>query len=153
MRLSGVFRQKITPSMYFSAAFFLVCMSLDFYFTNTVSQGNSALEANPFGRLWWEMTGPFRFIEIPIYVTVILGAAYIINFKSKFFPLFWLNLLAFNHLLGVLSWLPGVNLNFIYSLVKHDWAIGYAFSFVSIFLSLPLTLLQLTLSRVFKKIH
>jgi hypothetical protein len=111
------------------------------------------MEANVLARWWWQLAGPFRFIEIPIYAIVIVGAAYVMNYKSKFFPLFWLNLLAFNHLLGFLSWLPSVNLNLIYSLVKYDWALGYAFSFVSIFLSLPLTLIQLKLAKAFKNIH
>ncbi len=117
-------------------------MCADFYFTNTLSQGNSALEGNIIGRTWWELMGRFRFIEIPLYAVGIVGTAYIINFKNKFFPLLWLNLLAFNHLFGAASWISGVNLSFIYSLVRYDWVTPYAISLVSTFISLPLTLLQ-----------
>ncbi len=150
--VSEILKQKITPVMYFSAGFFLVCMSLDFYITNLMSQGNSFLEGNFLARWWWQISGLFRFIEIPIYAVVMLGAAYIINYKSKFFPLFWLNLLALNHLMGFLSWLPYGILDFIYTGVKYEWAVGYVFSLISVLISLPLTLLQLRIGKLTKKI-
>lgn len=139
--------------MYFSAGFFLVCMSLDYYATNSLSQGDYSMEGNFLARYWWQITGPFRFVEIPIYATLVLGTAYIIHYKNKFFPLFWLNLLAFSHLMGFLSWLPYRHLlDPLYSIVPYEWAMGYAFSFIGIFLSLPLTLLQLKSSWISKNI-
>jgi uncharacterized membrane-anchored protein YitT (DUF2179 family) len=122
-------------------------MSLDFYFTNSLSGGDYSLEANAIGRWWWEIAGPLRFVEIPIYAFAVLGSAYVINYKYKFFPIFWLNLLAFNHLLGFLSWVSYSNLEFIYSFVRYEWQTPYAFSLISIFLSLPLSLIQLRFKR------
>ncbi len=126
-------------------------MSLDFYITNLMSQGDYFMEGNFLARWWWQISGPFRFIEIPIYAVVMLGAAYVINYKSKFFPLFWLNLLAFNHLMGFLTWLPHDPLNFLYTSIKYEWAMGYFFSLISVFLSLPLTFLQLKIGKILER--
>lgn len=139
--------------MYFSAVFFLICMSLDYSFTNVLSQGDYSIEANSIARWWWQIAGSFRFIEIPVYVFVILSTAYIINYKNKFFPIFWLNLLAFNHLLGFFTWLPYGTFNFVDFILSQEWFTVYSFSFISIILSLPLTSLQFSLSWIFKKIR
>lgn len=151
--VSNILRQKITLAMYFSAGFFLVCMTLDYSFTNVLSQGDYSMEANSIARWWWQIAGSFRFVEIPIYVIVILGTAYIINYKNKFFPLFWLNLLAFNHLVGFFTWLPYGTLPFADFIMRQEWATVYSFSFISIFLSSPLTTLQFALGWIFKKIR
>lgn len=151
MQLSDVFKQKITTNLYLSASFFITCMLLDFYITNAVAQGNYNLEGNALARWWWQVAGSLRFIEIPVYATAVLVTAYIINYKSTFFPLFWLNLLALNHLMGFLSWLPYGTLDFLDSAITHEWAIGYAFSLISASISMPLTLLQVTVPKIFNK--
>jgi hypothetical protein len=147
MKISDILHQKLTPSFYFSAGFFLLCMSLDYYLTYSISGGDPSMEASILAGWWWKVTGPFRYTEIPLYAIGIIGTAFIINYKSRSFTLFWLNLLAFNHLFGFLSWIPAVNLNFIYSLAQSDWGIGYVFSLFSAALSLPLTLLQLRFQK------
>lgn len=129
---NGITKQKIGASLIFSGILFLICMSLDFYITNTVSQGDFTEEANIVGRLWWQLLGQFRFIEIPLWIGVVFGMAYIINFKSKFLALLWLNFLALNHLIGFLTWFPIHALDFLYTLVKEDWARGYAISLISV---------------------
>ena len=128
----GLFRQKIGLGFIFSSVLFLTCMSLDFYLTNIGSKGDFTLEANIVGKTWWQLTGAFRFLEIPIYAGIILGAAYVINFKSRFFAVAWLNLLAFNHLFGFLSWMPNGLLDFLYSWAKKDWQLPYLIACMSI---------------------
>jgi hypothetical protein len=139
----GFFRQKTSASLIFSGLLFLVCMSLDFYVTNVGSQGDFTQEANVIGRLWWQLAGSFRFIEIPIWALVVLSMAYVIHFKSKFFALVWLNFLALNHLLGFLTWLPYGTVNFLYAMTKADWQLGYAMSLISIPTSLVISFVQI----------
>jgi len=68
--------------------------------------------------------------------------AYVINFKSKYFALVWLNFLAFNHFLGFLTWLPYGTVNFLYSMTTQDWQLGYAMSLISIPAALVLAFIQ-----------
>jgi hypothetical protein len=142
VKLPNLFQQKITPSLFFSSGLFLVCLSLDFYITNSASQGNFVLEANGVARLLWEILGPLRYLEIPIWITVALGMALILNTRSNFFAILWLNILAFNHLFGFMSWLPYGTFDFLYTLVKQDWALPYAISLISLLFSVPLAFLQ-----------
>lgn len=137
-----LFSQKIPISLVLSGILFLICMSLDFYATNVGSQGNFTEEANAIGRFWWQIAGTFRFIEIPVWAGVVLGMAYILNFKSKYFALVWLNFLAFNHFLGFLTWLPYGTVNFLYTVTTQDWQLGYAMSLISIPFALLLALVQ-----------
>ena len=142
MNFKPIFRQKLSINFYISSVLFLICVGLDFYITNVASGGNFTEEANLFGRLWWQLAGSLRFIEIPIWAIVVLGMGYLINYKSEFLALVWLNFLAFNHFLGFLTWVPGVQLNFLYSIAKADWALGYAMSLFSIPAALVVALLQ-----------
>ena len=142
VNLKGLFRQKIGANLIFSGVLFLVSMSLDFYMTNVGSQGDFIQEANIIGQLWWQIAGPFRFVEIPVWAVVVLEMAYIINYKSKFLALVWLNFLALNHFLGFLTWLPYGTLDFLYSVAKEDWQLVYALSLISIPTGLTLALLQ-----------
>jgi len=135
-------RSRVSPNLILSGIFFLVSMSLDFYITNVSSHGDYTMEANALARLWWEIMGTLRFVEIPIWVAVVLSMAYLINRKSKFFAILWLDFLAFNHLLGFLTWLPYGTLDFLYLFVKVDWAISYAISLISISVSIPIAFVQ-----------
>lgn len=128
----GFAHQKISACFIFSGVLFLTCMSLDFYATNVGSQGDFTQEANVFGRLWWQIAGVFRVIEIPIWLILVLCVAYTINFKSKYFALVWLNFLAFNHFLGFLTWLPYGTVDFLYSMTMYDWQLAYVISLISI---------------------
>lgn len=141
MGVLSLFRQKISPAFIFSTVFFLLCMSLDFYITTSVAGGDFTMEANAIAKWWWELMGPFRFIEIPVYSSVILGTAYAISLKNTFIPLLWLNVLAFNHLLGFLSWFS-TPLDMVYTAAVPDWAIPYVFSCISLCLALPLAFVQ-----------
>lgn len=141
MKVFSALQQKISPNFIFSAVFFLLCMSLDFYITNSLAGGDFTMEANAIAKWWWELMGPLRFIEIPIYAGVILGAAYIISLKNTFIPLLWLNVLAFNHVFGFLSWFS-TPLDMVYAAAVPDWAIPYVFSCISLCLALPLAFVQ-----------
>lgn len=147
MKTLSLLLRKPSPAFYFSGAFFLVSMSLDLFATNTLSGGNLVYEGNAVAKLIWQMFGSFRYVEIPIWVAVVFGMAYLINTKSKFLALMWLNLLAFNHLLGFISWLPFGILDFSYAIIKHDWAMPYFYSLISICLSLPAAFLQIWFER------
>lgn len=140
-------KNKVNNQLILSGVFFLLCMFLDFYITYIFSQGDFTLEANFLARLWWQIFGAVRYIEIPIWITVVLGMAYIINTKSKLLALLWLNFLALNHFFGFLTWLPYWNLDFLYSIIKYDWATGYFISLMSIFVSVPIVLFQLKFIR------
>jgi len=121
---------------------------LDYYITNTYSQGDLNMEANSVARLWWQIMGPFRFIEVPIWILVIFSSACLINLKNKFFPLLWLNFLAFQHLLGFFTWLPYKFINFLYAFPNLDSV--YVIVLTSIFLSLLLSFMQ-TKPMLYKK--
>jgi hypothetical protein len=138
-------RNRVSNQLIISGFLFLVLMSLDFYVTNIFSYGDYALEGNFLARLWWQISGDARYIEIPIWVVAIFGTAYVINSRSQFLALLWIDFLAINHLFGFLTWLPSVNINYFYSIVKYDWATGYLISLASILIAIPIALLQLKL--------
>ncbi len=116
-------------------------MSLDFYMTNTGSNGDWTMEANAIARLWWQIMGPFRFIEIPIWAIVVFCMTYLVSTRSRFLALLWLNILAFNHLFGFITWLPYGTLNLLNILIR--WASVYPIGLMSALVSLPLTLVQI----------
>lgn len=131
---------KLDSSLILSWCFFFLCWSLDYYITNVGSNGNFTLEGNLLARLWWEIMGPFRFIEFPIWAAVVLITALLINTKSKFLALLWLNFVALQNLLGFMTWLPYGVLDFLYNL--PDWAVSYGISLMSICLASPLAFFQ-----------
>lgn len=136
----GNLNLKLDSRLVFSWCFFLLCWSLDYYITNVGSNGDSTLEGNFVARLWWEIMGSFRFIEFPIWAAVVLIMALLINTKSKFLALLWLNFVALQNLLGFMTWLPYGTLDFLYRL--PDWAVSYAISLISICLASPVAFLQ-----------
>jgi hypothetical protein len=142
MKLLGMFRHKVSKQFIFSFVFFFICLLLDYSVTNVLSQGDFTMEANPAVQLWWQILGPFRHIEVLLWPLAVFVTAYIIDSKSHFLPLLWLNMLAFNHLLGVLTWLPNGNFDFVYSLIKYDWVLGYTTTLIGLLISLPFTFLQ-----------
>lgn len=139
--------RKINIQLIFSGIFFLIGMFLDFYMTYTLSGGDPNLEANFLARLWWQVFGSMRFIEIPIWITVVFGMAYLINTKSEFLSILWLDFLGLNHFFGFLTWLPNSIIDFVYHLVKYDWATGYVLSLMSIIICFPVAIFQ---SRIIK---
>jgi hypothetical protein len=139
IKILDILRQKISFSLYFSFLYFTACWFLDFYITNINSHGDFTQEANVIARYIWQIIGRFRFIEFPIWIAVVFIMMLIINTKSKFLALLWVNFLAFQHLLGFITWLPYQTLNFLYAL--PEWAIGYGISLISILLSLFVTFL------------
>lgn len=149
--VSKILAQKLSPAFYFSAAFFVLSMSVDYTITSILSYGDHTLEGNAIARWWWEIAGVYRFIEIPFYVAVILITAYVVNFKNKLFPLFWLNLLAFNHLIGAYTWLPYGTIAFLDSVVRQEWVMSHTLSTISVFLTAPLTFLQYLLVQHAKR--
>ena len=142
MNLLKMVRHKVSKKFIFSFVFFFIFYTLDHSVTNIVSQGDFTLEANPLARLWWQILGPFRHIELLLWPFAVFVTSYTIDSKNHFLPLFWLNMLAFNHLIGALTWVPSVNLTFLYSLVKYDWALGYTTTLVGLLIGLPFTFFQ-----------
>lgn len=135
-----VFKTKVNRAFWVSFVFFITCLLLDYGVTNLLSGGNPLYETNTIARWWWQITGPLRFIEIPIWIGVVFTTALLINTKSKFLTLLWLNFLAFQHLLGFITWLPYGTLDFLYQF--PEWATGYVISLTSIFLASPITFFQ-----------
>jgi hypothetical protein len=133
---------KINRKFIFSFTFFFICLLLDYCITNILSKGDFTLEANPAVQLWWQTLGSFRHIELLLWPIAVFGTAYIIDSKSRFLALLWLNMLAFNHILGALTWIPNVDLNFMYITIKYDWMLGYTTTLVGLFISIPFTFLQ-----------
>lgn len=148
-KLSDLFHNRVGRSFIFSYIFFLICMALDFYMTTIGSGGDWTMEANTIARLWWQIMGPFRFIEIPIWAAFVLFVAFFVNIKSKFIVLLWLNVLAFNHLFGFITWLPYDTYNFVNILSR--WATTYPIGLMSLIASLPLTLIQLFIKPKYNK--
>ena len=136
----------------FSSIFFLVCMSLDFSITNFYVQDNIDLEGNILNKLWLKMTGQFHYIDIPIWIICILGIAFFFKWwgptkKHEIITLWWLNSIAFQNLLGFLSWLPYGILNFVYYNCKTDYAVTLTLSGIGITLGLLLALIQIIIKQ------
>lgn len=144
IKLFEIYRQRISDALLFSGVLFILCWFLDYYITNISSGRDFTLEANVAARLWWQIMGPVRFIEFPIWIIIVFSTTLLINIRSKFLALLWLNFLAFQNLLGFLTWLPYGTLDFIYTL--SQWATGYAISLISLAVSVPMTFLQ-TISK------
>lgn len=140
--LSNLFSQvlydKMPIAMLVSVLFLIITINLDYTVTQIASAYDSSMEGNTLARLWWEITGPFRFIEIPLWMMLVLTTASFILLYSPFLAILWINFLAFQHLFGFLTWLPYGLLDFLY--VLPDFEAGYAISLMSFLLSIPLTL-------------
>jgi len=147
--LVNLFRQKMSAGFIFSYVFFLICMSLDFYITNISANGDWMMEGNALARLWWQIMGPFRFIEIPIWAVVVFAMTYLVHSRSRFFALLWLNVLAFNHLFGFMTWLPYGTFNMLNTLIRT--ASAYPIGYMSVLFSLPVTLVQVFIGPRHKK--
>jgi len=147
MNISYLFHKKISPSLYISAAFFLICLCLDIGTTNYFAKGDFTQEANVVARIWWQITGSLRFVEIPIWYFAVCCAAYLIYQKSTFLSLLWLNMLSFGHILGFITWLPYKTLDFVYLSVKSEWMVGYSLTLIALAISLPITILQMVFER------
>jgi hypothetical protein len=133
---------------YISAFFFVVALCLDFYVTNKFSYGDPSSEANMIGRIWWEIVGSWRYIEIPIWIGVVFTSAYIIMMKSRLLSLAWVNMLTVSHFLGFATWIiPNKYLGFMYSLFTNEFALGYLFTLVGVLVGLPIALLQIKIDK------
>lgn len=136
--------KKITGRMVFSGFLFLLFMSLDFYMTEFVAQGDTSMEGNVIAAWWWNIFGPYRHIDIPIWIIYILGIAYILNMKREFLALWWLNGIAFGHMLGWISWLPTRAFDFLlYPPIKNAWLLNLMPSIIGLFLGMMLALFQI----------
>ena len=118
-------------------------MSLDFYITEYMSQGDVSAEGNAIAAWWWNMTGIFRHIDIPLWTVYVFGVALFLHMKSEFFALWWLNGLAFGHLIGVVSWLPYGILDFFYAAVKNELVLTFTLSGLGMFLGLLFAFVQI----------
>lgn len=128
--------------MWFTYGFFLVCMTLDFTATDFGAAGNIHAEGNSFAAFWWTLTGPLHHIDIPIWIVFVFCISYLIIRKSEFFALWWVNGLAFSHLMGFLSWLPYGILDPLYIHVKSGWNISVVISCIGVLLGFPLAFMQ-----------
>jgi hypothetical protein len=138
--VAKAFKQQINASLAISTVFFVIFWTLDYGATNLLSGGNHLFEANWAARLWWQIMGSLRYIELPLWTIVVLSAVALIYTKSKLLALLWLNFLVFQHVLGFMTWLPYGTLNFLYRL--PEWSMAYGISLMSVALALPVTLLQ-----------
>ena len=134
-------RHPISVGFVCSYCFVLPCVSFDFYFTNVGSHGDAMMEGNTIARMWWQIMGPYRFIEIPIDVAAIFLIAYIFEARSRFLALYWLNLLALNSLFGFMTWLSNGNMAIVDTVSL--WAMTYPIGLMSAVGSLPLTLCEI----------
>ena len=123
MDIINLFRpKKITARIIFSYCLFLVFMSLDFLTTEFNAQGNVGMEGNIILTWWWNIFGQFRHIDIPIWIIYIFFIAYFLNTRSEFLALWWLNGIAFGHLIGWITWSPYYRiLDFLYGIASRDW--------------------------------
>lgn len=123
-------------------------MSLDFFTTEFVAQGDISMEGNKIAVWWWNVTGTFRHIGIPIWLVYVFGIAYLLNMKSEFFALWWLNGLAFGHLIGWLSWSSYYRiLDFLYTTIRNEWALTFALSGLGMFIGLLFSICQIKLGK------
>ncbi|MEI8123644.1 MAG: hypothetical protein WCG60_00530 [bacterium] len=137
-------------SIFFLLSFFLLCVVLDFYITYVGSGGDLMMEGNVIARFIWQIMGPFRFIEILIWPAVVFCVTNIVGTRSRFLAILWLNILAFNHLLGFVTWLPYGTHNFLN--IINSWIAVYPIVFISFFISLPLTFIELNVVRHLLKV-
>ena len=152
--------KKVTPKLYFSCAFFLLFMSLDFFTTTWVAQGDISMEGNMIAAWWWKVTGLFHHIDIPIWIIYVLGIGWIANMKSEFLALWWLNCIAFGHVLGWLTWTPyhGVvdsMYGYVHALLRFDWTFsiplgGFGIVFGGLFALLQTRLLPMVTTLMHK---
>ena len=124
-------------------------MSMDFFSTDWLSQGDISIEGNQIARLWWTLTGELHTIlAIPIWLTYIFGIAFILNMKSEFLALWWINEIAFQHLIGWISWSPYYRmLDFYYSAIGNTWALNFAETFLGLFIGLLVSVCLIKLGR------
>ena len=119
-------------------------MSLDFLTTEFTAQGDVGMEGNKVLALWWNIFGSFRHIDIPIWLIYIFAIAYLLNMLSEFLALWWLNEIAFGHMLGWISWLPTRAFDFIlYPPIKSELLLNLMPSIIGLFLGLLLALFQI----------
>ena len=147
--LTHALKARVRVSFIVSVAFFMVCMFLDFFITSLESSGDWTMEGNVIAQQLWKVLGPFRVIELFIWPLVAIAFTGVLFSIFKFVGLFWLNLLALNHLFGFISWLP-YDLNNVVTLMQ-TFSFKYPIGMMSIIISLPLTLVQyFSLDRVLK---
>ena len=137
--------QKIDPTFLTSFIFFIVSTILDFSITTIGSGGDSSMEGNPIGRYWWNIAGALRFIEIPIWILVAFCLTSLVYSKNKFLGLLWLNILAFNHVLGFVTWLPYEADTVATILTQYTYR--YPIGIISIILSTPISIVQILILK------
>lgn len=146
--ITRVLYQRVPPSFIVSS---IVCVGftlLDYSVTNIVSGGDFSMEGNTLARWGWELLGPlgpYRFIEVPVWLVLISVVAGTVHSRSSFLALLWLNFLTVQHLFGFMTWLPFTPLNFLY--VQPPFAVTYAISLISIAICIPVTIIQKYLLR------
>lgn len=125
---------------------FAVLYLVDMTVTHIGANGDHTAEANVLARLWWEVMGPLRYVEIPIWLGLVFVTALLIHSRSRTLSTVWLVFLACQSLLGITTWLSHDTLIFLYRL--PDWASGYGISIISAAIAIPLSLL---LIRIFER--
>lgn len=131
-------KKNLSPAFLISYGAFETLYVVDVVLTYLGAGGDHTAEANVLARLWWEVMGPLRFVEVPIWSGLVFGTALILYSRSSLLGIAWLIFLACQHLFGILTWLPYGTLNFLYQL--PDWASGYGISIMSACIALPLSL-------------
>jgi len=139
--------EAINARAIFSATLLVLFLSLDYFATDFFSRGNVAAEGNAISALWWQLAGPLRHLDIIIEIGGAFVLAFIIRQRSEFLTLWWLNGLAFGHLMGFLSWLPYGILDLFYRITPNDQVLTIALSGTGVLLGLPLAFLQIALAR------
>lgn len=138
--------ERVDPAYLISALFLITCIILDFTATAIGSGGDWTMEGNVIAQWIWRIFGPFRFIELPIWILVATLMTYLVYSWNKFIGLLWINIIAFNHLFGFVTWLP-YDINLFVTLVQNYRA-NYPIGLMSIVSSIPISILQ---SLAFKR--
>ncbi len=157
MGILSKIKSCLNSKIIFSYLLFFVCMLLDFYITdyNIQDSVNMNMEGNLLGILWWKLSGMHYYLDIPIWSAYVFFITIFFKWwkvtsKYNFIPLWWLNGLAFGHLLGFFSWLPYGLLDFIYNNIHKDILTTLTITSLGIFLGLILTIVQSNFGRTNK---
>lgn len=146
--------KKTTALFVFSGLFFLVFMSLDFFTTTYVAQGDISMEGNALAALWWKVTGQFHHIDVPIWIGYVFAIAWIFNMKSEFVALWWLNGIGFGHFLGWSTWLPNGSIDHLYKpitlFLPAEWAYMIPLGAFGMFFGLLMAYLEIKLREWYR---
>jgi hypothetical protein len=149
--LERLMRHNISASFIISYSLFLMCWLLDYYLTHIGANGDWAMEGNGIARIWWQVMGPLRHIELILWPLAAFGITFIASARNAFVGLLWINIIAFNHFFGFITWLPYGSHTLLDN--YRFWASDYPIGLMSITVSIPVAIIQSHLmpTRLFRR--